>query len=127
MHDRLARLGARLVVIGNGAPWQAAAVRDEMALPFELLVDLGLRSYRVAGLHRGWYRVLDPRLILASVRAWRRGARQKETQGDPWQLGGLLVFDGSGRLRARQRSSFPGDHWAPDRILDVIENARLST
>jgi len=115
--------GAALVGIGNGTPAQAAALGAAARVPFPLYADPSRRSYRAAGLRRSWVRVLDPRVFLSARKARRTGARQVGIQGDPWQLGGVLVFDASGRLVWRQQSRFPGDHAAPADILQALRSA----
>ncbi len=112
--------GARVIVIGNGEPHELAAFRAESAVPFAVVTDPGLDSYRAAGLCRAWYRLLDPRVMLSARRARRAGARQTKIAGDPWQLGGVLVFNASGRLAWRQDSRFPGDHAHPANILKAL-------
>jgi hypothetical protein len=112
--------GARVLVIGNGEPHELAAFRAETAAPFELVTDPARHSYRAAGLRRAWYRLLDPRVMLSVGRARRAGARQTKVAGDPLQLGGVLVFDASGRLAWRHDSGFPGDHAPPANILKAL-------
>ncbi len=123
MAPEISAAGAALVSIGNGTPVQAAALRAAARVPFALYVDPTRRSYRAAGLHRNWARVLDPRVFLSARKARRRGARQVGIQGDPWQLGGVLVFDASGKLVWRQKSRFPGDHATPADILQALRAA----
>ena len=113
-------LGATIVAIGNGQPWQASAFRAAAGIPFALFVDPSLRSYRAAGLHRTWVRIFDPRVFVAVWRARRTGARQTQTQGDALQLGGVLVFTASGQLGWRHVGRFPGDHATPEDILRAL-------
>ena len=113
-------LGATLVAVGNGQPWQAAAFRDAAGIPFALFVDPSLHSYRAAGLRRSWLRIFHPRVFAAVWRARRTGARQTELQGDALQLGGVLVFTASGQLGWRHVGRFPGDHAAPEDILRAL-------
>ena len=112
--------GARVIVIGNGQRHDVAAFRAETDTHFDMFTDPALHSYRAAGLRRAWYRVLDPRVMLSARRARRAGARQTKVAGDPWQLGGVLVFDASGRMAWRQDSGFPGDHAPPANILKAL-------
>ena len=120
VENEIAVLGATLVAIGNGQPWQAAAFRAAAGIPFALFVDPTLRSYRAAGLHRTWIRIFHPRVFLAVMRARRTGARQTALQGDALQLGGVLVFTASGELGWRYTARFPGDHPVPGDILSAL-------
>lgn len=127
INSRVQELGARIVVVGNGKPWQAAAFRDEAKVPFVLYTDPGLHSYQVAGLRRRFFRALHPRVFFAALRARRDHHRQTGLQGDPWQLGGVFLFDAAGRLRWRHVSAFPGDHAPADaivsRLRDLTQNS----
>ena len=63
MRDRLSEIrtsGASLVLIGNGTPEFARAFREDLSLDEDivLLVDPALRSYRAAGMRRGFGDVL---------------------------------------------------------------------
>ena len=123
MRDRIGDIrgrGAELVVIGNGAPHFAAAFREEMALDCPLLVDPELQAYRAAGLRRGRVELLSPRLPWNALRALRQGFRQRGVQGDPWQLGGVLVVRPDGALTYRQISREAGDHAPVDTVVAAL-------
>ncbi len=122
MRDRLQEIraaGARLAIVGNGSAEFARAFREDLSLPddVELLVDPELRSYRAAGMRRGRAELLSPRLASNALRAFRAGFRQGAVQGDPFQLGGLLVIRPDGALAYRHVSREAGDH-AP--LGDVV-------
>jgi hypothetical protein len=70
--EETGRLGAELVVVGNGAPPFARAFREDFA------------------------------------------------QGDPWQLGGVLVIRPGGELTYRQASREAGDHPPVEEILAAL-------
>jgi hypothetical protein len=93
--DRIAELGARLVLIGNGTPEQGRELlRDtgSQDLPFRLILDPQLVGYRAAQLERPLLYGVRPRTALSFLRAWRRGARGGPTAGDPHELGGAFVI-----------------------------------
>jgi hypothetical protein len=113
--------GAELVVIGNGAAHFARAFREDMQLDVPLLIDPELRSYRAAGLRRGFLESLSPRVPLDALRALTRGFRQTGIQGDPFQLGGLLVIHPPDRLAYHHESRTAGDHPPIDRIVRSLE------
>ncbi len=115
MRDRLSEIrtaGASLVLIGNGAPDFARAFREGLSLDEDiaLLVDPALRSYRAAGMRRGYREVLSPRLATNAWRALQAGHRQGAVQGDPFQLGGVLVIQPGGVVVYRYVSQVAGDH-----------------
>ena len=108
--------GIEVVIIGNGNATFAEAFREEFELEGLLLVDPELGAYRAAGLRRGRVELASPRLFKNAYRAFTSGARQTAVQGDPWQLGGVLVFAPGGELRFVFRSREAGDHATPEAI-----------
>lgn len=110
--------GGRLVLVGNGNRRQAAAFKEELGLSVPLYVDTRREAYRALDLKRGVLRLLIPATLSRLVRAWRTGARQKGIQGDPWQMGGVLVVHPGGRVSFEKRSDGPGDH---PPVADVLQ------
>jgi peroxiredoxin len=123
-YDEIRATGARLVVIGNGQPWQAKAFRQDEQIPFELWVDPDMRAYRAAGLRRGWTKALSHRSLAHAVRALRGGYRQTKVEGDPWQLGGAFVITPAGAMVYEQVSREAGDHAAVPDLLAALRRAR---
>ncbi len=111
-----------MVVIGNGSAAFARAFREDLALPDDLvlLVDPELRSYRAAGMRRGRSELFSPRLATNALRALRGGFRQGAVQGDPFQLGGVLVLRPDGALTYRHVSREAGDPADLDAVLAAL-------
>jgi hypothetical protein len=122
--DAIRARGAELVVVGNGTPAHAADFRDTQHILFPLLVDPQLAAYEAAGLRRGILGTLGPGSVGRALRAFRSGFRQGRTQGDPWQLGGVLVIRPGGKLAYRQVSSEAGDHASPQELLAALDTAK---
>jgi hypothetical protein len=123
LRDREAEIrarGARLVVVGNGAPHFARAFRDEFRLDFPLLVDPELVAYRAAGLRRGYVELLSPRVPLNALRALAAGARQTGVRGDAFQLGGVFAIRAGGGVAYRHASRAAGDHAPIDDVLRAL-------
>lgn len=119
--NELAATGARLVFVGSGLPAMAADFARSHAGTHEVLSDIERRAFAAAGMKRSLGAFLRPRFWGNVVRALRAGFRQKGVHGDPWQQGGVLVFDPRGALRHAQIDAAAGD------ALDlgaVIEAAR---
>jgi dehydrogenase/reductase SDR family protein 12 len=114
--------GAELAIIGNGSAQFARAFREDLALPDDLalFVDPELRSYRAAGMRRGRSELLSPRLATNALRALRGGFRQGAVQGDPFQLGGVLVIRPDGALTFRHVSREAGDHASLAAVLAAL-------
>jgi NAD(P)-dependent dehydrogenase (short-subunit alcohol dehydrogenase family) len=119
--DDIRELGGELVLVGNGAQTFAQAFQEDLALDCPVLIDPDLVSYRAAGLRRGRVELLSPRLPLNAVRALRKGYRQTDVQGDPWQLGGVFVIKPGDTLTYRYISREAGDHAPVDEILGALE------
>jgi peroxiredoxin len=91
--DKFEAAGARLVVIGQGTPAQAAHFRDSHKLDIPIYVDQGRESYKAAGTKIATFdELLGPRVVAkgATVAA-KLGVHQGKTVGHPAQLGGVLV------------------------------------
>jgi peroxiredoxin len=116
------RLGAELVVVGNGRPEHAADFRDSEGIEHPLYVDPEMRAYAAAGLRRGVASSLGLRTFRHAIRAWRSGKRQEGVQGDPWQQGGCFVIRPDGRVVYAQVSREAGDHADPDEIIGALES-----
>ncbi len=117
VRDRIHAAGAELHVIGNGAPMFIAGFRADTGYDGPLYTDPGLAVYHAAGLARGVGTVLRPSVLGHAVRALRGGFRQRRTQGDPLQQGGVLIVSPAGELRWRYASRAAGDHPAVEAVL----------
>lgn len=120
-YDEIKQTGVRLVVIGNGQPWQAKAFREDERIPFELWVDPEMKAYRAAGLRRGVATLVSRRSVKHTWRALRGGHRQGKVQGDPWQLGGAFVITPEGETVYEQVSREAGDHPPLPKLIAVLE------
>jgi hypothetical protein len=108
--DEIHARGAELVVVGNGNRHFAQAFREDMGLTTPLYVDTKRDTYRALGMKRGVLRTLSFGTLKNALRARRAGARQERIQGDPWQMGGILVVLPGGKIAYRYLSESPGDH-----------------
>ena len=112
--------GAKLVIVGNGAPRWAKAFAEETHLEGHVYADPSRALYDALGMKRGAMATLDPRSAAAIVRAFSKGYRQTKVRGDPWQQGGAIVVTKSGALAYAYVSRFPGDHAPLDAVLGAI-------
>lgn len=103
--------GAELAIVGNGAPSFARAFREDLGLDVPLYTDPSLETYRALAFHRGLLRTaLSPRTWAHAARALAGGFLQGRTQGDPLQLGGVVVVRPDGTVAYRFASAEAGDH-----------------
>lgn len=138
--DSIHAHGAELVVVGNGTEHFAAVFREDLQLDTPLYVDTTRASYRALGMKRGISRTLGSWRTWANMfRALRDGVRQKRvqvivrwwhrsvpalfpgTQGDAWQLGGILVVLPDGRVPYRHLSTIAGDHPPLYEVVAALE------
>ena len=108
--------GISVALIGSGSASFASAFAEDFDLDLPLYVDPSLDSFRAAGLRRGVSAVASPRFFTNALRAYQSGARQQGVEGDPWQLGGVLVIAAGGDLLGAFRSETAGDHASPEEI-----------
>jgi hypothetical protein len=121
--SELQAMGARLVFVGSGAPHMAAAFAKEHAGPFTVLSDVARKTFQAAGMKRGLVSTLRLRLLFNAARAMRAGFRQGKVQGDPWQQGGVLVFDRGGALVYQQLDAVGGDALDLDAVVAAVRGA----
>jgi len=124
--EAVARHGARLVVVGNGQPFQAKAFAQERGAGLQLLVDPDLQAYAAAGLRRGIRALFDRDMPGDVWRAWTSGFRQGKIQGDPWQSGGVLLIEPPGVTRYAYVSRTAGDHAPVHEILAALSRLRTA-
>ncbi|MBI5514724.1 MAG: AhpC/TSA family protein [Deltaproteobacteria bacterium] len=116
--------GGELVVLGSGDARYARRFREDLGWQGRVLSDPGLGAFAAAGMKRSMVdTVLNPRVLGHAVRAFRAGARQGPTQGDSWQLGGVLVVSPTDELVWRYASREAGDHPPPAEVLAALRRA----
>jgi hypothetical protein len=126
--DRIHAAGAELVVVGNGAPHFMQAFREDTGLDGPLFTDPTLATYRALEFRRGVAAtVFSPRTWAHALRAMRAGFRQGRTQGDAFQLGGVLGVRPDGEVVYRYASAEAGDHPPVEELLAAISEPRRRT
>lgn len=116
----LAAAGATLVFVGTGTPAMAADFARTHAGPHPVLSDVARRAFAAAGMRRTWLSTLHWRVVRNAFRALRAGFRQGRVLGDPWQQGGVLVFDAAGRLLHQELDAAGGDAIDLDAVMAAL-------
>ncbi len=98
-----------VAVVAPAKPEHIPAFREATKYPGLLLVDPSLRSFRTAGLVRGWARTYHPLAVVKAIAALARGFRQAGRQGDVVQQGGMFVLGPGDRVRFEWRDRYAGD------------------
>jgi len=118
--DEIERLGAKLVLIGNGTPEQGTEFEGRDPLPFRLLVDPDLVGYQALELKRSLLAGFRPRTLLHLVNALRAGYRGGRLEGDAYQLGGVFLIVPGGDVRYARVSRELGDEPPVEDVLESL-------
>ncbi len=111
-----------MVVIGNGTPAMAQDFAEQFKVGVPLYTDPSRKSYELAG----WRRPMGSAVLSmgtmfkAGVRAMKDGFRQGKTQGDAFQIGGVLVIEPGGNVVFEHADKAAGDHANIDDILAAL-------
>jgi hypothetical protein len=116
------RRGAKLWIVGHGAPHFAQAFAEEAGLQGSVLTDPDRLLYRALGMKHGMARSIRPQAAKNLVRALLRGHRQTGIRGDAWQQGGAAVVSKDGELTYVYVSDAAGDHAPVKEVLRAIPN-----
>lgn len=99
---------------------------EQFAIKSPVYVDPKRHLYKALGLSASKLKVFSPGSIRAGLRASKKGFRQTKVQGDPWQLGGVLLMKPSGNISYLYKSAFAGDHPNVEDVIEEIKNSALS-
>ena len=113
---------ARLALIGQATPRQAAYFRNQQGLHLRVLADEKRESYKAAGAKRANTRELvGPGVMAKGALATIRTRRlQTRPIGDVVQLGGAMVIVPDGRVAWSHMSRDPSDNSQPAEILAAL-------
>ena len=123
--DQFAEAGARLVVVGQGTPMNAAHFRDRFRLELDLLVDTDRRAYKAAGTKVGTLsELIAPGIVARAL--WRgreSGVFQGAIEGHPAQLGGLMLVLPGGDVPWTHLSDDAGDYPPNAEVIGAVRAA----
>ena len=87
---------ASLAFVGNGLLGMAQDFAEQFGVTAPLYTDPKRASYAALGMKRKFG--LGLKSLSRGSRANAGGFKQGRTQGDPWQQGGVVLFDGEGSV-----------------------------
>ena len=123
--NRIAALGAELVLIGSGSAQQAEEfLREQDASGLRVLVDPELKGYRAAALRRSLLAPYSPRGWWEGFKLWRKGWRPGKTAGDAYQLGGLFVISPNERVELAHHAASIYDRLPLEQVIATLERLR---
>ena len=83
-------------VVGNGTAAMANDFINTHSIDRPVFTDPSRRIYRELGMKRKIG--LNLKSVSRAIAAFKDGHRQTQVQGDPWQQGGVVVFDSTGHV-----------------------------
>jgi peroxiredoxin len=114
--------GAEVVVIGMGTPKMAATFGAKLGIPFPLLVDRKLCTYRAMGLRKGSVGdVVGPKVWARGTRILLRGRGIAVPKQNAYQLGGSAVIGRGGAVRFVHKAKNSSDFPPIDALLAAIQ------
>jgi hypothetical protein len=125
--DQVHDAGAELLFIGNGSAEQAAAFQREQAPDSPVYTDPSRSAYQALGMIRSVGATLGLGSMLAGIKAMRRGFRQRSTQGDPWQQGGLFAVARGGQVVYSQPYTDAGGRPDLEAALRALRETRSAS
>jgi AhpC/TSA antioxidant enzyme len=118
---QIRKSGAELHFVGNGNRHFAQAFKEEMKIVCPLYVDTKRQAYRALEMKRGLASTIGSLAAWKNIaRAMKAGFRQGTTQGDAWQLGGVLLVLPGGIVTFRYLSKAAGDHPPVGEVLNAL-------
>jgi hypothetical protein len=120
--EKFEAAGARLVLIGQATPRQAAHFRRRQNVEVPVLADENRQTYKLIGAKKGtWGDLLGPKVVAkGALTSMRNGVVQGRTIGSPTQLGGAMVITPSGEIAYSHLATDASDNATPDRLLEVV-------
>ncbi len=119
----LAEHGVRAVYLGSGTPEQVRGFIERHGLadkPVVMLTDPKLASYAAADMGRSLWSMVEPRSIIAQLRAMGAGFLPGRMQGDGQQQGGAVLLDHEQRVAWIHRARFTGDNVDGSDLMQAV-------
>ena len=121
-YPEFTKRGFDVVAIGQGTPIRSQRFREDYNLPFVVLGDKELASYRAYGLTHGIGNgITDPGAYKAFFRAIGRGNFPGKPDGDSLQNPGTFLISTEGRVLRQQIGRNAGDFPSATEILGWID------
>lgn len=114
-----------MYLVTTGTPELTVEFCEQFDVGHTCLVDLpGEPGYGAFGLAKVGMRTLLGPSLWASLKTIARRWREIHVPkgGDPFQMSGTFVLDGSGKVRLAHRSAHPNDHLAHERIWSCLDS-----
>jgi peroxiredoxin len=120
--ETLHRTQTKVLLVGCGSLDHAREYShrfDIASRPITLITDPSLRAHAAAGLLHSYWGVLGPMGTAALLKAMLAGHRNAWGHGDFYQLGGTVLLDEAGHVRAHHAERYLGDAMALTEVVDM--------
>jgi peroxiredoxin len=122
-YDDFTKRGYSVIAVGQGTAARSAKFAKDYALPYSVLGDRALDSYRLYGLTSGALGgFLQPQAYKAGIGAMLRGHFPGIPDGSVNQNPGTFLIDRDGRILSQHIGQHAGDFPAATEILDWIDS-----
>jgi peroxiredoxin len=123
--------GARIVLVGQATPRQAAHFRRRLGVDLPVLADESRESYKAAGAKVATAgELLGPKSVTAGLKATfesRGKVHQGRIIGHPAQLGGAMVIAPDGQVTWSHMAEDASDNASPEEILAAARQASTTS
>jgi peroxiredoxin len=130
-HPELDAAGARVVLVGQATPRQAAHFRRRLGIDLPVLADEKRESYRAAGAKVATAgELLGPKSVTSGLKATfasRGKVHQGRVIGHPAQLGGAMVIAPGGEVAWSHMAEDASDNASPAEILAAARQASTAS
>lgn len=117
---------ARVVSIGMGTPAMAAHFKSARDLPFTLLVDEERETYKALAIGKGsTLDLVGPRVWKGALKSLVAGNIQVGIQGNPYQLGGVVIAKIGGEIAYLRRSTDASDNPPVEELLAALDQLKM--
>jgi hypothetical protein len=112
--------GVNLAAIGMGWPAMAANFKEEMNIPFPLLVDHDKKTYQALNMkHANPWNIYGPPVWIKGIQSILSHGNKFPKQ-DPMQLGGIVVADKGGAILYTFRADASSEIAPVDEVLAAL-------
>ncbi len=118
-HQELSTYGVQILLICFGPKYWAQVWREQMNVPFPLLLDLERDVYQDYGLKQSFWGSFG----LRATWYYLRHFKLPNIKGNPTQLGGDFIVDGAGRLCYEHRSRDAADRPTVHELITVLKQS----
>jgi peroxiredoxin len=120
--DEFEAAGARVVLIGQATPRQAAHFRRRQGIELPVLADKERASYKAAGAKVATRsELIGPKVIAkGAVATAQTGQMQTRPIGHIAQLGGAMIIGPDGEVAWSHMSEDASDNASPEEILAAV-------